>query len=155
MNKATGYGSPAQAAKEYLSQAMKLDDLIDSSLRDIAYWRGKASTASGSSFDVRYNPNRPTEAPFVRCIEEIDEIQRNTAELAEQYIKLRYEISRRINLLEDPDERRLLRRRYIDGYTWKQIQDALHVSERTAFRIHDNALAHFPMPDKKLAVNAG
>ena len=40
----------------------------------------------------------------------------------------------------------LLRYRYIDGLTWDEIERLMNVSERTAFRIHGNALAHFSVP---------
>ena len=62
-------------AKEYLNQARHLDALINCRLREIDYWRDLSSSVSGSNFEPHYNPNKPTEAPFVRCLEKIDAIQ--------------------------------------------------------------------------------
>ena len=59
-------------AKEYLNQARHLDALINCRLREINYWRDLSSSVSGSNFEQHYNPNKPTEAPFVRCLEKID-----------------------------------------------------------------------------------
>ena len=52
-------------AKEYLNQARHLDALINCRLREIDYWRDLSSSVSGSNFEPHYNPNKPTEAPFV------------------------------------------------------------------------------------------
>ena len=135
-------------AKEYLNQARHLDALINCRLREIDYWRDLSSSVSGMRFDgMPHSPNRPTEAPFVRCLEKIDEIQRNVAEKVAQLIRLRDEINERIDLLDNQDEQVLLRYRYIDGFTWEEIERMMNVSERTAFRIHGNALAHFSVPD--------
>ena len=66
-------------AKEYLNQARHLDALINCRLREIDYWRDLSSSVSGSNFEPHYNPNKPTEAPFARCLEKIDAIQKDVA----------------------------------------------------------------------------
>ena len=135
-------------AKEYLNQARHLDALINCRLREIDYWRDLSSSVSCMKFDgMPHSPNRPTEAPFVRCLEKIDEIQRSVEEKVAYLISLRDEINARIDMLDNHEEQVLLRYRYIDGFTWEEIESMMNVSERTAFRIHGNALAHFPVPD--------
>lgn len=134
-------------AKEYLNQARHLDALINCRLREIDYWKDLSSGVSGSSFEPHYNPNRPTEAPFVRCLEKIDEIQRSVEEKVAYLIKLRDEINSRIDMLDNREEQLLLRYRYLDGCTWEEIGRMLNVSLRTVHRIHGTALQHFPVPD--------
>jgi RNA polymerase sigma factor (sigma-70 family) len=134
-------------AKEYLNQARHLDALINCRLREIDYWKDLSSGVSGSSFEPHYNPNRPTEAPFVRCLEKIDEIQRSVEEKVAYLIKLRDEINSRIDMLDNREEQLLLRYRYLDGCTWEKIGQMLNVSLRTVHRIHGTALQHFPVPD--------
>jgi DNA-directed RNA polymerase specialized sigma24 family protein len=134
-------------AKEYLNQARHLDALINCRLREIDYWKDLSSGVSGSSFEPNYNPNRPTEAPFVRCLEKIDEIQRSVEEKVAYLIKLRDEINSRIDMLDNREEQLLLRYRYLDGCTWEKIGQMLNVSLRTVHRIHGMALQHFPVPD--------
>ncbi len=134
-------------AKEYLNQARHLDALINCRLREIDYWKELSSSVSGMRFDgMPHSPNRPTEAPFVRCLEKIDEIQRSVEEKVAYLISLRDEINARIDMLENHEEQVLLRYRYIDRFTWEEIESMMNVSERTAFRIHGNALAHFSVP---------
>lgn len=135
-------------AKEYLNQARHLDALINCRLREIDYWRDLSSSVSGMRFDgMPHSPNRPTEAPFVRCIERIDEIQRNVEEKVAQLIALREEINSRIDMLENHEEQLVLRYHYLDNCTWEEIERMLNVSERTVFRIHGAALANFSVPD--------
>lgn len=135
-------------AKEYLNQARHLDALINCRLREIDYWRDLSSSVSSTRFDgMPHSPNRPTDAPFVRCLEKIDEIQRSVEEKVAYLIRLRDEINARIDMLDNHEEQVLLRYRYIDGFTWEEIESMMNVSERTAFRIHGNALAHFPVPE--------
>lgn len=134
-------------AKEYLNQARHLDALINSRLREIDYWRDLSSSVSNSNFDgMPHSPNRPTEAPFARCIEKIDEIQRSVEEKVAHLIRLRDEINTQIDILDSREEQTLLRYRYIDGFTWEEIARMLDVSIRTVHRIHGSALKNFIVP---------
>lgn len=134
-------------AKEYLNQARHLDALIHCRLREIDYWRDLSSSVSGSSFEERHNPNRPTEAPFVRCLEKIDEIQRSVEEKVAYLICLKEEINKAIDKLDNRDEQLLLRYRYLDNCTWEEIAAMLNVSIRSTHRIHGMALQHFSVPN--------
>ena len=134
-------------AKEYLNQARHLDALINCRLREINYWRDLSSSVSGSNFEQHYNPNKPTEAPFVRCLEKIDTIQRDVAEKIAYLVRLKGEINTAIDALEMRDEQLVLRYRYLDDCTWEEISRMLNVSLRTVHRIHGSALQHFSVPE--------
>ena len=134
-------------AREYLNQARHLDALIHCRLREIDYWRDLSSSVSGSGFEEHHNPNRPTEAPFVRCLEKIDEIQRSVEEKVAYLICLKEEINKAIDKLDNRDEQLLLRYRYLDNCTWEEIAAMLNVSIRSAHRIHGMALQHFSVPN--------
>lgn len=134
-------------AKEYLNQARHLDALIHCRLREIDYWRDLSSSVSGSGFEEHHNPNRPTDAPFVRCLEKIDEIQRSVEEKVTYLICLKEEINKAIDKLDSRDEQMLLRYRYLDNCTWEEIAAMLNVSIRSVHRIHGMALQHFSVPN--------
>ena len=134
-------------AKEYLNQARHLDALINCRLREIDYWRDLSSSVSGSNFEPHYNPNKPTEAPFVRCLEKIDAIQRDVAGKIAYLVRLKGEINTAIDALEMRDEQLVLRYRYLDNCTWEEISRMLNVSLRTVHRIHGSALQHFSVPE--------
>lgn len=135
-------------AKEYLNQARHLDALINCRLREIDYWKELSSSVSGMRFDgMPHSPNRPTEAPFVRCLEKIDEIQRSVEEKITYLVRLKEEINTAIDKLENRDEQLVLRYRYLDDCTWEEISRMLNVSLRTVHRIHGSALQNFSVPD--------
>lgn len=134
-------------AKEYLNQTRHLDALINCRLREIDYWRDLSSSVSGSNFEPHYNPNKPTEAPFVRCLEKIDAIQRDVAGKIAYLVRLKGEINTAIDALEMRDEQLVLRYRYLDDCTWEEISRMLNVSLRTVHRIHGSALQHFSVPE--------
>ncbi len=135
-------------AKEYLNQARHLDALINCRLREIDYWKDLSSGVSGMRFDgMPHSPNRPTEAPFVRCLEKIDEIQRSVEEKITYLVRLKEEINTAIDKLENREEQLVLRYRYLDDCTWEEISRMLNVSLRTVHRIHGSALQNFSVPD--------
>ena len=135
-------------AKEYLNQARHLEALINCRLREIDYWKDLSNSVSGVRYDgMPHSPNRPTEAPFVRCLEKIDEIQRNVEEKIAYLVRLKEEINTAIDKLESRDEQLVLRYRYLDDCTWEEISRMLNVSLRTVHRIHGSALQNFSVPD--------
>ncbi len=134
-------------AKEYLSQAKRLDEAINCRLRELDYWRNLSRTVSGGGFEEHHNPNRPTEAPFVRCFEKIDEMQRDVNDRIDELVDLRKAVNAAIDAMENSEERLLLRCRYLDSLSWEDICRIMNVSLRTAHRIHGTALQNFPVPD--------
>lgn len=57
------------------------------------------------------------------------------------------QISEAIERLEDETEKQVLRLRYLRGYQWHQIANAIGYAERNTYKIHGDALAHFSIPD--------
>ena len=47
-----------------------------------------------------------------------------------------------VDRIEDPDERRVLMLRYLDGKTWVAIAHAIPCSERAVYYLHGRALKH-------------
>lgn len=58
-------------------------------------------------------------------------------------LALRSEIEESLNKMENGEERMLLSLRYVEHMTWDEIGERLHVSGRTARRIHATALKNF------------
>ena len=76
--------------------------------------------------------------------------------LVSEMLKKRYEriaiytdIFRRIENLDDEDERTVLTLRYIKGLKWEKIALEISVEWATVHRIHARALRHFEMPEEK------
>ena len=75
-------------------------------------------------------------------IAQLERLKERAEKAREKAIKLVDEISEAIYAVEDAQERTLLWMRYIDGRRWFEISEDMHISERTAFRIHGTALQH-------------
>ena len=58
-------------AKEYLSQAYRLDQRIDSNIAEITRLREMACGISSPSWEEKVQTSRNTDAPFVRCREKL------------------------------------------------------------------------------------
>ncbi len=73
-------------------------------------------------------------------IARIDALERRAAKAREKALVLAEEIEEMIELLEDYDQKAVIRMRYIKGETWEGVATNLYMSERTACRIHGRAL---------------
>lgn len=143
-------------AQEYLSRALRLEKRIKADMRRIEYWTEKSYGVSGMQYDAMpHNPNCPSDAPFVRCLEKASALEADVERKKRQLVLLRKEISMRISLLTNPEERFVLRRHYLDGDSWEKISEMMVIPERKVLHIHGDALKHFPVPDSPECYSEG
>lgn len=133
-------------AKEYLQQARRLDELINSNIRELDYWQDLSGRISGSSFEPHYNPNRNIEPNFVKYAGKIAEMREQINEQVDRLVDLRHEINTAIAKLSDPEEQLVLRYRYCEDFSWNNIAEKMNVSLRTVHRLHGSALNNFIVP---------
>lgn len=133
-------------SKEYLRQAYRLNELIDSDAEELERLRELSVKIAGGNYGERVMSSGRKEASFVRYIDEIDEMEQKIhAELCE-LVLLKRNITQAINQMENREERLVLTYRYLSNKTWEQISSILSVSIRTVHRIHKSALNHFSVP---------
>ena len=133
-------------SKEYLRQAYRLNELIDSDAEELERLRDLSFKIAGGNYGERVISSGRKEPSFVRYIDEIDEMEQKIhAELCELVI-LKRNITQAINQMENREERLVLTYRYLSNKTWEQISSILSVSIRTVHRIHQSALNHFSVP---------
>ena len=135
-------------AKEYLRQAYRLDQRINSHITEAARLREMAASVGSSGFDEHYNPNRPTEAPFERVLERVWEMEQDINTEIDQLVDLKEEIRGVIGRVKNPDEQMVLRYRYIHNWTWERIGEELNAGKSTIRRWHGSALSHVVLPEK-------
>jgi DNA-directed RNA polymerase specialized sigma24 family protein len=138
--------------KEYLRQAHRLDQMIDSDLREVAALRELAVSVSAIGMTERVRSSRKTEAPYARCVETIVDLEEKIDREIDLLVELKEQIRTAISTVEDPDERMVLRYRYVNGFTWEQIGAEMHVDGRTARRWHEAALLHVSLPEEPIEV---
>lgn len=132
-------------AKEYLKQAYLLDKQIQVEVKTLEQLRDMRGVIQGCSYGEKIgtNPNRNLEAPFIRTIEKIWELEEKINAQITKLVSLQSEINEAIDQMEDPAEKLLLKYRYLNDMDWYNIADKLDISVRTVHRIHATALQNF------------
>lgn len=138
--------------KEYLKQAYRLDQRINSDLVEIEHLRKMASSISTPGFEEHFNPNPATEAPFVRCLEKIWELEKKIDAEVDTLVELKEQMRSVIEKATNPDEQMVLRYRYIHNKTWEQIGDEMFTDERTVRRWHGRALSRLTLPENPIII---
>ena len=138
--------------KEYLQQAYRLDQKINSDIAEVNALRGIAASVSSQQLADRVQTSRRGEAPYVRSLEKIMEMEDKINAEIDLLVDLKDEIRGIITTVANTDERMVLRYRYVHNYTWEQIANELHVDARTVRRWHGNALRHVVLPKKLIVV---
>ena len=134
-------------AKEYLRQAYRLNELIDSRITELERLREYSTRLTSCGFEgERVSKCRSTEAPFARIIEKIVDLEKVINRDIDRYVDLKTEMNTAIDRVTNVDERLLLRYRYLNNYSWDDIAQLLNVSGRTVHRIHSSALYNFFVP---------
>ena len=138
--------------KEYLKQAFRLDHRIDSDITEMERLREMACSIGAPGFEEHYNPNHPTEAPFVRSLEKVWQMEEKINGEIDRLVDLKAQIRSVIEAVTDPNERMVLRYRYIHNMTWERIGDELHAGETSVRRWHASALSHVILPDDPIII---
>lgn len=130
-------------AKEYLKQAYWLDQKINSDLAELARLKEIAASIGSPALGERNNPNRQTEAPFVRGLERVWEMEKRIDAEIDRLVDLKEQIRGIIDRLDNPDEQMLLRYRYLHHDTWENIASMMNYSVRWVYKLHAKALISF------------
>ena len=117
-------------AKEYLSQAHGLNDLINAELSELDRMRKLCGCCDENM-------------PPASLQKYMDELNRKI----DSYIDLKEEIAAAIEAVPDPQQKLLLRYRYIDGYVFERIGEMMGFSQRQLFRIHNAALKNLTISE--------
>lgn len=132
-------------AKEYLSQAFKIDRKIDSMLEQSVRLRSMATKTTTVLSDMpgsaTKNPHKLSDV-VVKLVEQEEEIDREIDRL----VSLRAEIYGVIQAVEDMDERLVLEMRYMGYRTVTEIARRMEVGERQIYRIHERGLQRVVVP---------
>lgn len=138
--------------KTYLNQAYRLEQRIRLDTEELENLRTLAATVSSPGFEEHYNPNHPTDAPFVKTLNRIWEMEQKVKDELDLLLRLKKEIQSVIAKVDNTDERLILTYRYLKNYTWTRIGDELYADERTIRRWHDRALSHVVVPENPVVL---
>ena len=119
-------------AKEYLSQAYRLDKRINSDIAEITRLREMACSISSPSWEDKVQTSRNTDAPFVRCLEKIMDLEQKVNDEIDTLIDLKRQIRVTIESVPNTDEQLVLRYRYIHKADFFQVRRYLDAWETPA-----------------------
>ena len=133
-------------AKEFLKQAYRLNELINSDLEELQNLRELSRNVSSPVLEERVCGTKNTSAPYEKHVVKIVDLERQIGQEVERLLKLKTDIRGAINQMKNVDEKLLLRYRYINFLNWEEICVNLNVSMRTVHRLHSSALQHVRIP---------
>lgn len=138
-------------AKEYLSQAYRIDQRINAKLEQLENLRAlsRKTTVSYGSEPVSHTRNVTSmEDTIVRLIDLENEINADIDRL----VDLKREIYDVLRHVQDPELQLLLELRYLCFKNWSEISVALDLDDRYVFKIHGRALGELARIISALAV---
>ncbi len=137
----------AMSAKEYLSQAMYIDQRINSKLEQVMTLRETATKATATLSDMPRSdsPNlQSMENTIVKIVDLENEINRDIDRL----VDLKAEVRQLIAALENPEQQLILELRYLCFKQWSAIMEEMGISETSVYRIHGEALKNIVVSEK-------
>lgn len=139
--------------KEYLHQAYRLNQKINSDIAELAMLREMSGSVSSPQLGERVQTSKNTDAPFIKSIEKIFELEELINQEIDIFVDLKREIRGVIEKVDNTDEQMVLRYRYIHNMTWENIADELHADSSTVRRWHNKALAHVVLPKNPIKIS--
>jgi DNA-directed RNA polymerase specialized sigma subunit len=125
--------------KEYLSQAYRIDQRINSKLEQVVSLRELATKATSTLSDMPSSGTRnihSIEGIIAKMVDLETEINKDIDTL----VDLKCEIVSLIKQIQNTEYQTLLELRYLCFKTWEQIAVDLGYSLQHIFRIHDRAI---------------
>lgn len=129
-------------AKEYLSQAYRLDQRINAKLEQVSLLRQLATKVTNTIDNEVVSHTRNVhsmEDAIMRIMDAENDLNRDIDTL----VDLRTDISYRIRQVKSVEYQLLLEYRYILMKGWTEIADLLEREERYIYKLHGRALIEF------------
>ena len=136
--------------KEYLRQAYLLDQRIKSYSIECDELRQMAQSISSPGFEEHYNASKNTDAPYIRTLEKLWDMEEKVLREQENLVCLKAQIREVIAQVDNPEQQAVLRYRYIHNYSWQRIADIVLVDETTVRRWHNKAIAKINLPENAI-----
>lgn len=130
-------------AKEYLSQAYRLDQRIERKLEDRDRMRAKLVKATAQLTGMPRGSGTDWTDAAVRVMEYEQQIAAEIEELC----RVKTEIKAVIDQIDEPRYRDVLEKRYINGWRFEKIAVEMNYTWRHVLRLHYEALQAVKVPE--------
>ena len=132
-------------AKDYLLQALYLDERITSKTQQIASLNDLATRCTSTFSDMPRNPNHGG-SRLEDCIIKIIDLEDSLKKDIEKLVDLKREIMGVIKAVPNVEYQTLLEKRYLCFITWEQIAVDMNYSMQHIHRMHSSALKEIVVP---------
>lgn len=139
-------------AKEYLSQAYRLDQRINSDIAEVERLRQMSVSVTAPALGEKVSISRSQDPPYVRFVHRVIELENKINAEIDLFVSLKEQIREVIDGVTNKDELLVLRYRYVHNMTWEQIGDKLGADRTTVYRWHNAALRHVKMPENPIRI---
>ena len=138
-------------AKEYLSQAYRLDQRIRSKQEQIAVLNDLATSCTATMSGMPSSPNRGN-SRMADAVCKIVDLQESIAADMEKLVDLKAEIVSIIKAVDCIEYQLILEKRYISDKSWPEIAVDLGYKMRHLYKLHDEALNSIKIPEENVSV---
>lgn len=136
-------------SKEFLQRPMRLKSRIESLELQKEQFEELADSIPGGNYDKPViQKTRSNQAPFIKWIDKIMEVEKKIEELNGEYETAKAEVMAAIEKLPNTDHQTVLIMRYLNEYSWTYICEKLYVSLSTAKRWHWDAINALEFDEK-------
>ena len=132
-------------AKEYLNQAYRLDQRINSKLEQVLSLRDLTTTATATMSDMP-GSSSPNVYRMQDIIAKIIDLENEINADIDQLVDLKRDMVAAIKAVADPECQTLLELRYLCFKSWEQIAVAMGYGVRHVYKLHNSALETFEVP---------
>jgi len=126
-------------AKDYLGQAFRLDQRINSKLEQVASLNDLATKCASTLTGMPRNPNRNT-SMVADSVAKIVDLQAEINRDIDMLVDLKCDMVRIIKSVDNAEYQTLLELRYLCFKSWEQIACDLNYSVSWVLKIHRKAL---------------
>lgn len=134
--------------KEYLGQAYRLDQRINSKLEQIASLNELATKCTGVLTGMPRNPNRGT-STMADAVAKIVDLQAEINRDIDRLVDLKREMVRLIKAVDNTEYQTLLELRYLCFKTWEQIAVDMGYSIQHIYRLREKAYDEIRVPPER------
>lgn len=128
-----------EETRDYLSQAFRIDQRIQSKIEQIASLNDLATRATATYSDMPGSATRRTDK-MENAILSIIELESEINEDICRLVEIKKDIVHRIKSVENLEYQTLLELRYLCFKTWEQIAVEMNYELRWLYRLHRRAL---------------
>ena len=126
-------------AKEYLGQAYRIDQRINSKLEQVASLRSLATKATSTLSDTPQSGSRNVQAMEATIVKIVD-LENEINEDIDTLVDLKREIVGVIKCIQNPEYQTLLELRYLCFYSWEKTAVEMEYDLRYMHKLHRKAL---------------